>query len=227
MRRPLGRTATTKRRSVVHILVCGSGRKRNGGLFLVVRLSSDAGAGGGNAASVCFVCRVGWLLGSVGLLAHGSNSRTLRAGSGSTGWHGVGTKLPSVARDGGEVGLPLSEFGLGLIEDIFCDLAVLEGSVGVAWDDRSVVDHFKQDAGILGEQDLLLGALDDGGSVNVVGFLELLAGDVGQLSFGDERLCFCADELLLEGDDLGGTWLLVFQLLDLVLDLCSGLVRGT
>lgn len=35
------------------------------------------------------------------------------------------------------------------------------------------------------EEDLLLGALDDGGGVQVVGFFEFLAGDVGELRFGD------------------------------------------
>lgn len=55
--------------------------------------------------------------------------------------------------------------------------------------------------------------------MDVVGLLELLAGDVCELGFGDERLGFGADELLLEGDNLGRFWLLVLELLDLILDL--------
>lgn len=55
--------------------------------------------------------------------------------------------------------------------------------------------------------------------MDVVCLLELLAGDVGQLSLGDERLGFGADELLLEGDELGGLGLFVLQFLDLILDL--------
>ena len=66
---------------------------------------------------------------------------------------------------------------------------------------------------------MLLGSLDDGGGVDVVCLLELLAGDVGQLSLGDERLGFGADEFLLESDEFGGLGLLVLQLLDLILDL--------
>jgi hypothetical protein len=64
----------------------------------------------------------------------------------------------------------------------------------------------------LGEEDLLLGALDDGGGAEVVGFLELLSGDVGELSLGDEGLGFGADELLLEGDELGGFGFLLLEL---------------
>jgi hypothetical protein len=55
--------------------------------------------------------------------------------------------------------------------------------------------------------------------VDVVGFFELLAGDVGELGFGDEGLGFGADELLFEGDELGGLGLFVLELLDFVLDL--------
>jgi len=55
--------------------------------------------------------------------------------------------------------------------------------------------------------------------VEIVCLFELLAGDVGQLSLGDERLGFGADEFLLESDELRGLWLLVLQLLDFVLDL--------
>jgi len=55
--------------------------------------------------------------------------------------------------------------------------------------------------------------------VDVVCLFELLTGDVGQLSLGDERLRLGADEFLLKSDKLGGLWLLVLQFLDLVLNL--------
>jgi len=51
---------------------------------------------------------------------------------------------------------------------------------------------------LLGQQDLLLCALDDRRSVEVVGFLELLARQVRELGFGDEGLRFGPDKLLLE-----------------------------
>jgi hypothetical protein len=58
-------------------------------------------------------------------------------------------------------------------------------------------------------------------SVELVGKcgLELLAGDVGQLCFGDKRFGFSTNKLLLEDDDLGGVRLLVFELRDLIGDL--------
>jgi hypothetical protein len=63
------------------------------------------------------------------------------------------------------------------------------------------------------------------------GSLDLLAGDVGELGFGDQRLCLGADELLLKNDDARGLRVFVLELSDLVGDLllaCSGdLVNGS
>jgi hypothetical protein len=56
---------------------------------------------------------------------------------------------------------------------------------------------------LAGEERLLLGALEHGGEVDGVGFAEFLARDVCQLGFGNEGLGLGADELLLEGGDLG------------------------
>ena len=55
-------------------------------------------------------------------------------------------------------------------------------------------------------------------SVELVGEsgLELLAGNVRELSLGDERLGFGADQLLLENDNLGAVGLLVLELGNLV-----------
>lgn len=58
------------------------------------------------------------------------------------------------------------------------------------------------------------------------GGLELLAGDVGKLGFGDEGFGFGADELLLEDDDAGRVGLLVFELSDLVGDLLLAVAAG-
>ena len=69
-------------------------------------------------------------------------------------------------------------------------------------------------------------------SIKLVGesSLEFLTGDVGELSFGDERFGFGTDELLLEDNDAGRVWFLVFQLGDLVGDflfaVTTGLDRG-
>lgn len=58
--------------------------------------------------------------------------------------------------------------------------------------------------------------------MKVIGLLELLTGDVGELGFGDKRLGLCADKLLLESDNLDRAGLLVLQLLDFVRDLAVG-----
>ena len=49
--------------------------------------------------------------------------------------------------------------------------------------------------------------------------LQLLAGNVGKLSFGDQRFSLGADKLLLKNNNLGGVWLLVLQLSNLIGDL--------
>jgi hypothetical protein len=106
-----------------------------------------------------------------------------------------------------------------IVEGLPCQLGVVVSWALLAGYDRRVVEQVDELSGLCREQDLLLGSLDHGGGVDVVGFFELLAGDVGQLGLGDERLGFGADEFLLEGDELGGFGLFVLQLLDLVLDL--------
>ncbi len=51
------------------------------------------------------------------------------------------------------------------------------------------------------------------------GCLELLAGDVGQLGFGNERLGFGTDKFLFEDHDTRAVGLFVFELSDLIGDL--------
>lgn len=117
--------------------------------------------------------------------------------------HGVRTQLAALRQDARVAWLPCSQTLFGVVEGQSGGL-----SVGVRWallagHDGRVVKQVDELAGLGCEQDLLLGALDHGGGVDVVGFLELLARDVGELGFGDEGLRFGADELLLEGDELG------------------------
>lgn len=115
--------------------------------------------------------------------------------------------------------LPRPQTLLCVVESLPCQLSVVVGWALLAGHDGRVVEQVDELSRLGREQDLFLGSLDYSGGVDVVGLLELLAGDVGQLSLGDERLGFGADELLLESDELGGFGLLVLQLLDLVLDL--------
>ena len=115
--------------------------------------------------------------------------------------------------------LPRPQALFGVVQSLPCWLGVVVSGSLFARNDGRVVEQVDEAASLGCEEDLLLGALDDGGGVQVVGFFEFLAGDVCELRFGDEGLGFGADELLLEGDEFGGLGLFVFEFLDLVLDL--------
>jgi hypothetical protein len=150
--------------------------------------------------------------------------RVLNRGSGHRSRrHGVGTEVTSVGVDRLDIGSPGSELVFGNVQNFSCSLGVGEGGVDISRNDGSVVNEVEQLSCVLGQHDLLLGALDDSGGVKVIGLLELLAGDVGKLSLGDERLGLCADKLLLEGDDLDRAGLLVLELLDFIGNLNSSI----
>lgn len=100
-------------------------------------------------------------------------------------------------------GLPVPQTIFGVVQRLSRQLCLVVRWALFARDDGRVVEQVDKLARLRGEQDLLLGALDDGGGVDVVGFLEFLAGDVCELRFGDEGLGFGADELLLESYKLG------------------------
>ena len=99
--------------------------------------------------------------------------------------------------------LPCPQTLFGIVERLSRGLSVGVRRALLARHDGSVVEQVDELAGLGCEQDLLLGALDDGRGVDIVGFLELLARDVGELGFGNERLSFGADKLLFEGNELG------------------------
>ena len=60
------------------------------------------------------------------------------------------------------------------MEDLARLMSVLERGSGVAWYYGGVIEEVKDAAAVAREEDLLLGALDDGGKVDVVGFFQLL-----------------------------------------------------
>ena len=133
--------------------------------------------------------------------------------------HSIRPQLPALRHNRLVPRRPRPQALLRIIQRLPRGLRISVNRALLAGHDRRVVEQVDQLAGLGREQDLLLGALNDGGGVDVVGFFEFLARDVGELGFGDEGLGFGADELLLEGDELGGFGLFVFELLDLVLDL--------
>ena len=133
--------------------------------------------------------------------------------------HSIRAQLPTLRHDPFMSRLPRPQPFLGIIQRLPRGLRISVNRALLAGHNWRVVEQVDQLAGLRREQDLLLGALDDGRGVDVVGFFELLARDVGELGFGDEGLGFGADELLLEGDEFGGFGFFVFELLDFVLDL--------
>lgn len=135
--------------------------------------------------------------------------------------HSVDTERAGVAVDGLHVETVVLDVSVRLVQDLAESVSVLKGLVLLSRHDWCVVEVVEDLACSLGQDNLLLGALNDGGSVDVKGLLELLAGDVGQLRLGDERLCLVSDKLLLKLGDLGGRGLLVLELGDLVKGLQS------
>lgn len=83
----------------------------------------------------------------------------------------------------------------------------------------SIINELKQVLSISGDNGELLAMLAQSIKLVCKGSLEFLAGNVGQLGFSDERLGFSANKLLLENNNLGRVWFLVFQLSNVIGDL--------
>ena len=98
-------------------------------------------------------------------------------------------------------------------------LVSIVGLAGLAGSDRGVVDQLKQMLAVAGNDGKLLAMFPHGIELIGKSGLELLAGDVGKLSFGDQGLGLGADKLLLEDNNLGRVGLLVLQLGNLIGDL--------
>ena len=97
-----------------------------------------------------------------------------RRSSASMMWHEIGAHRRRGARNGLQVGLPVAQVILGVVEDLPSLRGVLKGRARVSRHDGGVVEEVQQAAAVAGKHDLLLGPLDGGGEVDVVCFLELL-----------------------------------------------------
>jgi hypothetical protein len=84
--------------------------------------------------------------------------------------------------------------------------------------DRGIINKFEQMLAEASNDSEFLAVFAK--SIELVGksSLELLAGNVWQLGFGDKRLGLSTDKFLFEDDNLRRVWLLVFQLSDVVSD---------
>ena len=121
--------------------------------------------------------------------------------------------------DGGVLLDPVGEGILAVLDDGLGGLVAVVGLAGLAGSDRGVVDELEEVLAVASNDCHLLAVLTE--SVELVGEsgLQLLTGDVGELSLSDERLGLSTDKLLLENDNLGAVGLLVLELSDLVGDL--------
>ena len=113
----------------------------------------------------------------------------LAGGPGRLAGHQIGAEAVGVGGDLLQVGLPALQLLLGVGQDLAGLGGVAEGLADVARYDGRVVQAVEEAAPVLGEDDLLLGALDGGGELEVEGFLELLTG-LTRMSGG-----FCPERL--------------------------------
>ena len=127
--------------------------------------------------------------------------------------------LGKSARAGRELGAdgsvlldPVGKGILAILDDGLGGLVAVVGLASLAGSDRGVVDELEEVLAVASNDGHLLAVLTE--SVELVGesSLQLLTGDVGELSLGDERLGLSTDKLLLENDDLGAVGLLVLEL---------------
>ena len=143
--------------------------------------------------------------------------------------------LPSLAKIASTSGQLGADLGVTRNPVGQCILAVLNNGLGsfvavvgratLTRGDRSVIDQL---------QEVLSVSCNDGGlftvfteSIELVGesSLQLLAGDVGQLSFGDQGLGFGANEFLFQDDNARAVGFLVLELGNLVGDLLLAVSR--
>lgn len=73
------------------------------------------------------------------------------------------------------VGLPAAELVLGIGEHLASSIGVFEGSMYVSGHNRGIVEKVQDTTRLFCQDDLLLGSLDRGCEMDVVGLFELLA----------------------------------------------------
>ena len=149
------------------------------------------------------------LAGEVVTISAGSNVGAAALGQSA----GAGREL---GRDGGLGSHPVGESLFAILDDGLARLITVIRRAGLTGGDGSVVNELQQVFPVAGNDGDLFAVLAE--RVKLVGIsgLDLLAGDVRQLSLGDKGLGLGADKLLLEDNNLGRVGLLVLELGDLV-----------
>lgn len=98
-------------------------------------------------------------------------------------------------------------------------LVAVIGIPGLSRCNRSVINQLKEVLSVASNDGQLLAVLAHGIKLVCECSLQLLAGNVGELGFGNQRFRLCAHKFLLEDYDSGRIGLLVLQLCDLIGDL--------
>jgi hypothetical protein len=129
---------------------------------------------------------------------------------------GAGGELGGHGCVGGD---PVCERILAVLDDGSTSLISVVGLSRLAGSDGRVVNELEQVFTVAGNDGDLFRVLSKSVELVRVGCLDLLAGNVGELSLGNEGLGFGADKLLLQDNNLGRVGLLVLELSNLIRDL--------
>jgi len=128
--------------------------------------------------------------------------------------------------DGGLALHPVREGVLAVLDDRLGGLVAVVGGARFTGGHGGVVDELEEVLAEAGDDGHLLAVFAEGVELVGEGCLEFLAGDIGELGFGDEGLGFGADEFLFEDDDARAVRVFVFELGDLVGDFLFAVARG-
>lgn len=148
----------------------------------------------------------------------------------------VAVALGESAGTGGQVrldnslgGHPVGQGIFTVLDDGLAGVVSVVGLTGLTGSDRSVVNKVQKVLAVAGNDSDLLTVLTESVELVLEGGLELLTGDVGQLSLGDEGLGLSTDQFLLKNDNARRVGVLVLELGDLVGDFllaCDQSVRS-
>lgn len=121
--------------------------------------------------------------------------------------------------DHGLRGDPVGQSVFAVLDDSLAGIVSIVGLTGLARCNRSVVDKVQKVLAIAGNEGNLLTVLTESIELVLECSLELLTGDVRQLSFRYEGLCLCTNQFLLENNNARRVGVLVLELGNLVGDL--------